>query len=349
MYLPWAIFPISLFLVCVGQQRNGQIIGLLVVGSLYVASKVKDHWIRAYYLWSLVLTGFIYSILTTVPIQRVWKLYFAAERHMVQLTVGMLIILAFSKISPKKVFNAFCLFALFQCYVWIFQTLGFDLMQVVSKFTGMSIRALDFAGTLGNKNFLAACLAITAPMFFREKWWIGLFIIVPVLFCQSTTTATIALLVAACYWMIKTKPEYAYLLFSVILLVVVGFLLFVDHGDGGERIGWWMTIFNTKSSLLIGVGPGAYMMNFGSEHAHNEYVQVFAETGIVGGLIIIGFMAMFCIKAYKAQSKQAVLIIACLIAVAVNALGNYPLRLAPSGFISAALLGLYSNGRLFDV
>ena len=40
---------------------------------------------------------------------------------------------------------------------------------------------------------------------------------------------------------------------------------------------------------------------------------------------------------------------ACIITAAVNALGNYPLRLAPSGFICLVLLGIYQNAGLLDL
>ncbi len=105
---------------------------------------------------------------------------------------------------------------------------------------------------------------------------------------------------------------------------------------------WW-------ERPLFGYGLGNYAilapldqsMNLAKEHgyflqAHNDYVQVLFETGIVG---FLGVLAAFIAVAQRARQTllhpEGRAWMAVFIAIAANALGNFPFHVAPLALLGA--------------
>jgi len=69
-----------------------------------------------------------------------------------------------------------------------------------------------------------------------------------------------------------------------------------------------------RSSLISGVGAGAYEVAYPRyqswvtdsvvDHAHNDYAELLAETGLAGGLLLLAFLCMFfCQALYKLRRR----------------------------------------------
>lgn len=104
---------------------------------------------------------------------------------------------------------------------------------------------------------------------------------------------------------------------------------------------------------LLGYGFGSFLVifpfvpvdlnmcyNYNDElftHAHNDYVEFFFETGILGALALGLLLFMF----FKGFNREGILYFSCIVGYLVNALGNFPSHIAVSGMFLAVFYGLY--------
>jgi tetratricopeptide (TPR) repeat protein len=124
-----------------------------------------------------------------------------------------------------------------------------------------------------------------------------------------------------------------------------------------------------EDSPIVGIGLGNYKLNFlaykaeflssprGEDYdfyiqraaqAHNDYVQALAEVGILGGLAILGFMAVLAVSFWlrirrtKDEDKRLeLLLLACgIIPVFVHALVSFPAHLPASSLVFISILGI---------
>ena len=132
---------------------------------------------------------------------------------------------------------------------------------------------------------------------------------------------------------------------------------------------WWVGWEMFKESPVVGVGLGNYKLNFlaskaefvatprgedfdfyiqRAAQAHNDYVQALAELGILGGLAILGFMAVLAvsfwlrIRRMKDEDKRLeLLLLACgIIPVFVHALVSFPAHLPASSLMFISIIGI---------
>jgi len=132
---------------------------------------------------------------------------------------------------------------------------------------------------------------------------------------------------------------------------------------------WWVGWEMFVDSPVVGVGLGNYKLNFlaykaeflstprgenysfyipRAAQAHNDYVQALAEVGILGGLAIVGFMAILVVSFWlrvrqtKDEDKRLdLLLLACgVIPVFVHALVSFPAHLPASSLVFIAIIGI---------
>lgn len=325
----------------------------LSAGAMLVATQIKDHWIRAWYLWQVVLCFLTYTlVIITLGHPKVAEMHVANTDSMVKITVGMIILIAATKITDHvKAINALCYFTLFQCAVWGFQMIGLDLVGGIAHIAGATMIAMAPAGTLGNPNFFAAILAITLPLFFRDKWVYCVPVIIAILLWQRTSGGYVAAMAGAIYWVAKTRPKALIATIPAIIAISIFFWTNMDRLEFDEvrRYTWLSILSNWDNWILTGNGPGTYPMFGLIEHAHNDYLETAFEGGIISVGCMVGFLAMFYHRAVVIKDKTQILVISSIVALTVNCVFNYPLHLAPTTFVSLILLGIYTNARFQNI
>jgi O-antigen ligase len=80
---------------------------------------------------------------------------------------------------------------------------------------------------------------------------------------------------------------------------------------------WQTTMQMVKDHPLLGVGLGAYQFAYtrydqGSgisrvEQAHNDYLQILADTGVLGVLVVLAFLALLFVRSFKAMQTRDLL------------------------------------------
>ncbi len=132
---------------------------------------------------------------------------------------------------------------------------------------------------------------------------------------------------------------------------------------------WWVGLEMWKSSPWVGVGLGNYKLDFlpykaqflatprGSGYnfvipraaqAHNEYVQVLAELGLLGALALAAFLVLLALSLLlrivqnrdQADRLDLILCVAGLAAVVVHALVSFPAHLPASSLAAILACGV---------
>jgi len=132
---------------------------------------------------------------------------------------------------------------------------------------------------------------------------------------------------------------------------------------------WWVGWEMFKAHPITGVGLGNYKLNFvpykatflatargeaydsyiaRAAQAHNEYVQILAEIGILGALAVVGLIGVFVVSVWlrlwrnpDEDVRMDLLLFSCgIVAFLVHALVSFPLHLPASSLVLVLVTGL---------
>jgi hypothetical protein len=350
-----------------------------------LAFSIKNIWIRVFLLYAfawqifLQLSTFLHPTKQTVE----------------SLTVVIFIILGVllfkfvseSKIKKETWFNVIRVAVLIQVVISILQYFNFN---IVVKIMALFIKTVDLMpgfcnGTLGNKDYLTAFIAISLPLFIgwkTIKWhihrpfWLDLSFNIPLLailfiLFVGPTMATLAAIIGLAIYFRRGWKLYipAFLLICGVLyyyVVIQGyhlhefqmlsgqlqdlyyrggtFIKVTSDGDIG-RFGMWIAacgkLFSSWTRLIFGFGPAA---NWGMPYSlHSEYVTMFFEYGLVGLILLLGYV--FSTARYLIKSKN-ILLGSCFVIAFLDIMATFNMHIAPVAFLVIIICGLIEREKL---
>lgn len=314
------IAPAGLFLVALSAYGQNaflsQVVGLMLIAFVGLALATQDRIISLFAAYAAAWVAWIYSSAAAgaIPIEAGTQ----AIETLALISSGLVIYVIGRKgltaISTYK--DAICILALFLAVLGLMRWAFFD---------GHS------AATLGNRNFLAAFLAVSAPCFYRRRWWIGLPIIIGCLITCHTATAIAAFGVATGFYFlgwwgvgVSTVPALLY------------FLIFKAPDSLFERLSFWLDALSKLSiswhQILFGVGPGVLWKS--GNMLHSEYVYTLWYFGIIG----LGIAALYIFRSFRSAGDRA--IAASFLAILVDGLGNHLMHTAPTAYLAIVIMAL---------
>lgn len=210
------------------------------------------------------------------------------------------------------------------------------------------IEAPGPAGLFWNKNYLAEAAALVLIWALASRcWWLipGL---LPAVYLPQARGAWLAIAVTAVL-MLWRRSRIAALAGGALALVLIGYaVMSVSLASGTERMAIWS---DTASHLsLFGYGIGGFVENFPHiannfvmatsrpGHAHNEYLQIAFETGLVGVALFSAFIGTL-LRGELTPEKLV------LIGLLVEAFLAFPFQLPATGFIGAVVAGRIAADR----
>jgi O-antigen ligase len=131
-----------------------------------------------------------------------------------------------------------------------------------------------------------------------------------------------------------------------------------SQSDEGRPLIWSGTLTLIDDYPLLGTGLGTYVSSFRRhkptldaglvDHAHNDYLELLAETGVVGFLIVVGSLGWFSwrtLKRWSARHDPEIrgLVLGGLaggLAIGVHSLVDFNLHIPANALTFAVLLGL---------
>lgn len=201
-------------------------------------------------------------------------------------------------------------------------------------------------GLMRNKVHLGALAAVTAPLMLLVSPWLLIPCVLLIVVSQSSAAAVGFLSSMALVSYIKLKKRTFWLTVFLLLFAGVVYVIFFDmpHGEFGSRFKiWFATIsLGLRQDPYFGQGIGAFSkMNFvtvqtnglaqGWVWAHNEFLQLFYETGLCGVAIVVLFIiqnvrAMFT-HSIKMLREEYIYFLASFLAILCVSFLHFPFHL----------------------
>ena len=169
-------------------------------------------------------------------------------------------------------------------------------MIVYFRFRAGKCAYIDIIGTIGYRNLVALLLASTLPLVivYRKK------LTVPVLiawwFCHSLTSIGTLVVSMGVFLFEKSRRYAIIMLISIGLLGYVGVNKLLDDraGNGGRLMTWKKTVYIIKKHPLMGCGLGSgissKLKNVQTRYAHNDFLDLAKEAGLITVIPIIFFV-----------------------------------------------------------
>jgi O-antigen ligase len=191
---------------------------------------------------------------------------------------------------------------------------------------------------------------------YKSKFWLLLLIILPILFIiisfatQSRSGIFIIILINTCYWIFINKTNHSNQLkkivkgifvFSAFIIICLQFIKIYENSRIKSRIEVTGTKVDSREVLVyesmrvfgnspyLGVGLGQLIYHNGiGQFSHNSYVEILAEQGIIGGILLIflfGIPLRKCWHLLKINPNEEILKINLLFFVSFYLFNNiYP-------------------------
>lgn len=325
---------------------------------LYVALSHKDKYLKAFFVWS-VLSFYIFK--------------FQGSFYLAMIFFGSsLFYIAREKINNNDLALKYMGGAVLIVMVTMLSQVIGVLPLTIGNFTiggpigggPLSLVYSGVSGLIAQPNITGAFLAICLPVFFiYHRWALGLVIVFLVMTkCNGAIIAGSAGVMFYCCFQPKAKIRDIVIIVLVCVVLSVGFC-FIDKPDYSSR--WYVAklilIKTTGWNILVGNGLGSFAASgFGPyegavvtptnsawmKQAHNEYLQVYYELGLIGlGLILfwLGSLIGLFIKTFKKRTEFSVMLFSCLVVLLTISAFSFNFHHPITGMFGIVLLVMVSK------
>lgn len=247
----------------------------------------------------------------------------------------------------------------------IFQWVGQDNTQsLIQKNYALTTTAGALSTTFTQPNFTGLFLALALPvaLHFRKYWAIALIAFV-IYLTHSQMAYMVAGIATWVYIFLASPSNLRIILGFVTGCIAVGFIIAADVLDlwsvifqsSGRFEVWKMliddvvngTMIKQPGVLLTGHGLGVFGMFFRTQHnsvfdcAHNEYLQLFFDAGILGPiLLVLAIVSIIFAALQYLKDHQELLLISIFIGICLSATLIFTWQTQPFKFLTCVIVGI---------
>jgi len=365
-----------------GVSWKSQQIFMLMASSIIVAFSLKNIWIRSFVVYLFLWTIYLFLRSLANPAIHFNVAPQTGMSILLFVLAGMIIVkcVAISKLEDKKFYHVIRIAVVLQIVISVSQYLGFYLWDYLLSSIIVTAQTTEnvgpFIGTLGNRDILGCFIGVSLPMFlswkevkpYQNNLIKALTVIVIAILLFSPSPGTAAALIGIGVYYSNKGWKAIVIGFLASLIYVTIYALTSYHaanivaapaqfhglisngyadpmGDNEGRFWKWMTaasiIFTSPETVIFGSGPGAF---WGRKYPlHNEYIQCWFELGLVGLILMLGYVVS-TIK-FLIKSKDMVLLSAFVI-ICIDAGANYPMHIATTAFLVCIIAGLIERKQI---
>lgn len=316
----------------------------------------KNKWLASFILWSLFLFFLGKNLIINdyeYPIT--YRINGIALLNIINIVlIGIFyLVLHYIKLDKKIIYKTLCFVAVFQSVYIILQKFGID--QFFLHLTG-TYGAVERwpVGTWANEAVCSWCIVLCSPffLFFKDlRFKIGYFICFAALLCTKVTMGILGFILGFLFWLWH-KSKKTTLVVILILLLMGGILntngRFNYYLQDTHRIKVWTKVIEIwKERPITGWGVGSFRTLFWERapefrtdghwaQAHNEYLQVLFEEGIIGLGIILGLI--FTTMLSFVRKQRGLIPLTCLVIASFISIFSFPLHTSQGAIIILALV-----------
>ena len=278
------------------------------------------------------------------------------------------------KSSRQKASYAVMISCAAVCVYALLQSANFTAAGWLTDFSGRAF------STLGNPDFLGGFIVLAAPVVFslsagrgsRAAAWV--FALCAVVLALSQTRSSIAAFAVSAVILLFFFPEEVKKNMPVFIagaiLSAAGFYFSGRSGSflgrvasmasasnpdiSGRIIMWKAALKMIRTGFLTGIGPGLVKDRlcmfvsgggyFETDFLHNDFLQVFAESGLIAGISFIAFIILVMRRMYMEKDIFSLGLFAGVSAMCVHAFFNFPFYIPETKLYFFSLAGLAFTG-----
>lgn len=243
-----------------------------------------------------------------------------------------------------------------QCLEWDFIYKG------IEHNTGATFRNIRPLGFMGNYGYTGILIAIGIPLLATRghKWSIPLAItlFLPLSLAKSCLPI-LGGVIGLLFVLFFKIPRKVWVVFVLVFIILSAcYLIFIDM-PGTERWPVWKTALEhvTMSRPLVGLGLDSFRnalpwKNFkyinpgGSlwDNPHNLYISIYYEFGLIGLMILIGYLRFLGLRFGRAiKSPNTLALGGVILLFFIVSLGHFPIFLSRLAVIFVPIMALFEN------
>lgn len=302
-------------------------------------------------VWLAVI--FAYCILHTVLFS-----YDQTSRYtLLNVFFGMVLL----KIIAERVsFNLKLFGAVFLGFIaWNILLMAFQVRNIDPIFSSVhpeNTSAIDIVGFLGSRFCLGILACLALPFVYYYKKWCALCLI-PLLYYSKSSSCVIAFFVSfmVIVWFWHKRFFWPLFLISVGLAGYYVFKMDMPSGEFGKRVSVWVAgISLLKVKMWVGYGIGKWKdVHFVGVQgngqleewswAHNEYMQMWFEQGVIG-MALLFFYIKSLFKKFEID-RESVIILASFIGLLIVSFFHFAFHLAKFASLGILILAFMEAKR----
>lgn len=317
----------------------------------------KSRWLRYFIIWCVInwWANFFWPKAAYVGLTNI----FAA----LVLYIGLKQLLK-SSLKIDVVLRIIAFSVLFQFAWMIFQMFDFDPLSWWKyrpgfyhiTATGVAIGdKVPLVSWSGNPSVLGVFYASTSFLllhYFKIKKIPILFFLVlgSVFLIRNATTAICFASGGLFYLLNRYRFKVKTIFIGLLIIAVLGGFFFYIKAPNFDRLEIWQKLIKDGIKLRPFVGKGIHFFSkllivdkTGTpwKEAHNDYLQMILELGIVGFTLFLGWIVTrFVLFFREARSNKQICIASCLVAFLVSGISLFPMHLAQLSFYAIVLLAV---------
>ncbi len=247
------------------------------------------------------------------------------------------------------------------CVLWFAAGMVLNGFLAVAQFQGFEgiKQTVIPAGTFANKNFLAeAALVAFVGCLVLRRWILAGFLL-PALILPFSKGVLVALGVILIFWIWQRSRLGAGLIAVCLVAGVSFYLISPDAGRGslsdrlafypntvamvldkpwGQGIGAYWSVYPLYHDAFVETTDDGYRFDSRPRTAHNDLLTLTSETGILGFLLLSGFVI---VTLWRSKNELQYVVLAFL----AQGVFNFPLYLPTAAFLAALCAGYISCHR----
>ncbi len=329
------------------KEMSAQVLILLTI-SLLIWKKNK--WVSAFLIWSTMLFFITKSyIVNDIGQTSTYSMNILSFLNFINIILFGLFyyVLHELKLNKNLIYKTLCFLAVFESAYVILQLFQIDqFFYNFSLATGKNPTYIKWpVGTWANEALISWCIALCSPFLLAYKelrFKLGYGLCFLALLATKATFGLLAFVIGFLFWLWFKHRKLAILLI-ISLLIIISILYIMGKLnyyllDTHRFLVWKKSVMIWKQQAPItGIGHGSYRLlfwNLAPEfmkdgmwfQAHNEYVQILFEQGIVGLFIILGLIWTTFLKFIK--HRRGLVPIVSLLVFAIISISGFPMRTA---------------------